>query len=339
MPKFLRLCLTTTALLSSFFFAHQVLAQGSLEQIKVFGPSLSGNLEQDDPNRDVHVYLPPNYESSNKRYPVIYFLHGYGVRAELYVSTVLNLPDAANTAMAAGADDVIIVMPDAFTRYGGSFYSNSPTIGDWETFIAEDLVSYIDANYRTIPTRESRGLSGHSMGGYGTLRIGMTHPHVFNALYSMSAGGLLNEAPTQEEVDIQLARMAEGLQIEERSFANGMQSQAAAWAPNPKNPPFYFDLPYQNGEAMPLIENKWIANSLLVTVDQNVPALKQYKAIMIDVGNEDGLEVTNTQFDAALTRLGIAHGYEVYEGDHGNRIGQRFVDEVMPFFAEHLAVD
>jgi S-formylglutathione hydrolase FrmB len=315
-----------------------LMAQGSLQQIKVHSPALAGNLEGDDPLRDVFVYLPPGYASSNKRYPVLYYLHGYAVGAEVYVNGVLRLPASVDEAMATGARDVIIVMPDAFTRYGGSMYSNSPTIGDWETFIAHDLVNHIDANYRTIASRESRGLSGHSMGGYGTMRIGMKHPEVFSALYAMSSCCLMNQAPGKEAVEAQLARMAEGLEIQPGTFNNAMQAQAAAWAPNPQNPPYYFDFPYnKEGEVQPLVQGKWTANSLLVTVDQNVPALKQYKAIMLDVGDKDGLEATNTQLVAAMQRLGIAAGYEIYDGDHGNRVGSRFIEKVLPFFEQHLA--
>lgn len=331
LPLFLFLC---AAVLSG-----QSLAQGTLEQIRVFGPSLEGNLAGDDAEREVYVYLPPGYADSGRRYPVIYFLHGYAVSAQVYVEGVLDLPASADAAMAAGAEDFIIVMPNAFNRYGGSMYSNSPTIGDWESFIARDLVSHIDANYRTIPERGGRGLSGHSMGGYGTLRIGMKHPEVFGALYAMSSCCLLNRAPEKAAVEEQLARMADGLEVQSGTFANAMQAQAAAWAPNPQNPPYYFDLPWQDGEALPLVESKWTANSLLITVDQNVPALEQYAAIMLDVGDQDGLEATNSQFDAALTRLGVEHGYEIYEGTHGNRVGQRFVDELLPFFARHLQAE
>lgn len=312
-------------------------AQGQLEQIKVAGPSLEGNLAGDPAERDVFVYLPPGYaQSGDKRYPVIYFLHGYGATAAIYSNGVLKLPGSADAAMVSGTQEAIVVLPDASSIYGGSMYSNSPTIGDWETFIAQDLVTYIDANYRTLPARESRGLSGHSMGGYGTLRIGMKHPEVFGALYAMSSCCLLNQAPGQEAVATQQQRMAEGPIAGARGFANAMQAQAAAWAPNPDNAPYFFDFPWVDGELQPLVAAKWTANSPLVFVDQYVPALQQYKAIMLDVGDKDGLEATNTQLDAALTRLGITHGYEIYDGDHGNRIGERFVSELLPFFAQHL---
>ena len=81
---------------------------------------------------------------------------------------------------------MIVVLPDSKTVHNGSMYSSSITTGDFEKFIAQDVVTYIDAHYRTIPNRESRGLVGHSMGGYGAARIGMKHSDVFGSLYIMS---------------------------------------------------------------------------------------------------------------------------------------------------------
>ncbi len=323
-----------SSFLLALLLAVPAIAQGELQQISVHSPSLEGNLNGDSADRDVYVYLPEGYADTDKRYPVVYFLHGYAVGAAVYVNNVLNLPGSVDEA---GINEFILVMPDAFNKYGGSMYSNSPVIGDWERWIANDLVTYIDSHYRTISERESRGLSGHSMGGYGTLRIGMKYPDVFGALYAMSSCCLLNNAPSQERVEAELSRMTEGFEFyQSGTFANSMQAQAAAWAPNPDNPPYFIDLPFRDGEELPLVQRKWTANSPLVFVDQYVPALQQYRGIFLDVGDEDGLEATNTLFDAALTRLGVEHGYEVYAGNHGNRVGQRFIDNVLPFFATHL---
>ena len=146
-------------------------AAGRVELIRVPGASLEGNLTGDAATRDVFVYLPPSYSSdSRRRYPVVVFLHGYAATADSYVRT-LDLPQAADRAIASGAREMIIVLPDAFTAYSGSMYSNSVTTGDWESYIADDLISHVDAHYRTLASRESRGLAGHSMGGYGTVRI------------------------------------------------------------------------------------------------------------------------------------------------------------------------
>jgi len=312
-------------------------ARGTLERITVHGSSLEGNLSGDDPNREVFVYLPPSYTSQpQRRYPVVYYLHGYGVGAQVYAN-LLRLPDAMDEAIANGAREMIVVLPDANTVYNGSMYSSSPTNGDWEGFIADDLVAYIDEHYRTIPRPASRGLAGHSMGGYGTLRIGMKRPGVFGALYAMSSCCLMNNAPSKEAVEAQIERTKNGRPTDgARGFANALLAQASAWAPNPQNPPLYFDWPYKEGERQPLVEAKWIANSPLVLVDQFVPSLKSYRAIYLDVGNADGLHASNVQLSEALTRLGVEHGFEVYDGDHGNRVAQRFRENVMTFFTEHL---
>ncbi len=167
--------------------------QGTVEHIKVHGKSLEGNLEKDSPDRDVFIYLPPDYATNTtQRYPVVYMLHGYGLTAERWMPFT-KMAEAADKNIAAGTmKGMILVNPDAYTIYNGSMYSSSVTIGDWESFIADDLVSYVDSHYRTIANRDSRGLGGHSMGGYGTIRIGMKRPDVFSSMYIMSACCLLN---------------------------------------------------------------------------------------------------------------------------------------------------
>ncbi len=339
----------------------KIAPKGSVERIKVHGASLEGNLEGDSPDRDVVVYLPPSYAKSPKlRYPVVYFLHGYSVGVEAYVK-MLNLPEMADNAIAAGAREMILVLPDAFTVYSGSMYSNSPTTGDWEGFLSRDLVSYIDSHYRTVADRDSRGLAGHSMGGYGTIRVGMKHPEVFSALYAMSSCCLMNNplqappaaegargrgnpstpAPAPAATPAPAQGNARGPTAEGRGrgaglFANVMSAQAAAWSPNPTNPPQYFDLPTKDGQAQPLVAAKWAANSPLVMVSQYVPNLKQYRAIIMDVGDKDGLNSPNVELDKELTRLGIPHTFEQYEGDHGNRVASRFQNNLLTFFSQQL---
>src|SRR6185312_8191295 len=157
-----------------------------VENIKIHGTALEGNLEGDAVDRDVIVFLPPGYASDrNRRYPVVYALHGYSIGAQQW-SQEIHVPQTLEGAFALGAQNMIVVLPDSKTVHNGSMYSSSATTGDFENFIARDVVSYIDAHYRTIPSRNSRGLVGHSMGGYGASRIGMKHPDVFGSLYIMS---------------------------------------------------------------------------------------------------------------------------------------------------------
>ena len=157
----------------------------TVEHIKIHGTALEENLEGDVVDRDVIVFLPPSYQKDKKRrYPVVYALHGYSIGAEQWPHEI-HVPQTIEGAFAKGSQEMLVVLPDSKTIYNGSMYSSSVTTGDFEKFIWHDVVSYIDAHYRTID-RNSRGLVGHSMGGYGASRIGMKHPDVFGALYIMS---------------------------------------------------------------------------------------------------------------------------------------------------------
>ncbi len=312
---------------------------GTMQHIKVHGKSLEGNLEGDATDRDVFIYLPPSYGTqANRRYPVVYFLHGYGIDAERYWN-IMKVPETADKNMAAGTvREMILVHPDAFTLYNGSMYSSSPTTGDWESFVAQDLVAYVDSHYRTVPDRMSRGLAGHSMGGYGTMRIGMKHPEVFSSLYAMSSCCLTASLNPGGRGGAQ----AEALKSpEEAKNANNrgvltLFAEAAAWSPNPKNPPFFFDFPTKDGQPQAEVVARWAANAPLAMLDQYVPNLKKMHAIGLEVGLQDGLAASNKVLDETLTRLDVPHTSETYEGDHTNKVPERFDGKLLPFFSNNL---
>jgi S-formylglutathione hydrolase FrmB len=316
-------------------------AAGAVEKITVRGRSLEGNLNGDTPDRPVFVYLPPSYRTeTSRRYPVVYLLHGYGLRAERWL-TFARIETGANQSMTGvgtgeRAREMILVNPDAFSLYDGSMYSSSVTAGDWETFIAEDLVAYIDSHYRTIPDRMSRGLTGHSMGGYGTLRLGMKRPDVFSSLYPLSACCMLERGEPSEAMAAAEALKTREAVAELRYPNKATFARAAAWSPNPNNPPFFFDLPVKNGVPQPAIQAKWLANSILAMIDQYTTSLRRHKAIQFDVGLEDGLLGVNQQLDALLTQAGIAHRFETYDGGHNNRVFERIETRVLPFFSANL---
>jgi enterochelin esterase-like enzyme len=309
---------------------------GVIERITVHGPSLEGNLEGDPADRPVVVYLPPSYAASpRRRYPVVYFLHGFTRNAE-YVVERFQLPDSINRAVAAGAGEMIVVVPDAQTLHNGSMFSSSPTTGDWESFISRDLVGFIDANYRTIATRESRGLAGHSMGGYGTLRIGMKNPEIYSSLYAMSSCCL---AP-RDVFDTDAALESVGTVEEAVALGRWERTtlaESAAWASNPDNPPFYLDLPTERGVPRPTVLGRYAANAPHLMLGSYALKLRRYDAIALDIGTEDGLIGENEEMVRLLTQFGIAHSFETYEGDHTSRIGERFEHHVLPFFSQHLA--
>jgi S-formylglutathione hydrolase len=313
--------------------------QGRVERIKVHGKSLEGNLEGDAVDREVFIYLPPSYsKDTSQRYPVVYFLHGYGLNAERYWN-IMKTPEAADKDIAVGtAREMILVHPDAFTLYNGSMYSNSPTTGDWEDFIAEDLVSYIDSHYRTIPDRMSRGLAGHSMGGYGTLRIGMKHPEVFSSLYPMSSCCLtanLNPGG-RGGAQAEALKSPQEAKSENNRGIMTLLAEAAAWSPNPAKAPFFFDLPIKEGQAQPEVVARWAANAPLAMIDQYIPNLKKMHGIGIEVGLQDGLAASNKTLDETLTRFDVTHTFETYEGNHTNKVPERFETKLLPFFSYNL---
>ena len=86
----------------------------------------------------------------------------------------------------------------------------------------------------------------------------------------------------------------------------------------------------------PLVAARWLANSPLAMVDQYVPNLKKYRAIAMECGQQDGLLASNQDLNQALTRLGVAHTFETYEGNHVNRVKERFETKLLPFFFVNL---
>lgn len=311
----------------------------TVEHIKVHGAALEGNLERDAVDRDVFVFLPPSYaKEKSRRYPVVYALHGFSIGAEQW-SHEIRVPQTIEGAFAQGANEMIVVLPDSKTIHNGSMYSSSVTTGDFEQFIAHDLVAYIDSHYRTLPTRESRGLAGHSMGGYGTTRIGMKHADVFGSLYIMSPCCLSARAGRPANPEIEKA--LEAVKTPEDSaklqfFARAQLASAAAWSPDPKNPPLYLDLPTKNGEPQPEVLAKWTANSPLAFIDQYIGNLRRYRAIAIDVGDQDGLRIDTEKLHDVLDKYGIANSFELYSGTHTSRVADRFQNHVMPFFSKNL---
>jgi enterochelin esterase-like enzyme len=313
---------------------------GTVEHIKVHSAAIEGNLQGNSADRDVLVYLPPSYgNETNRRYPVVYQLHGWLPGAEQWAG-MINFKEGTDRAIGSGsAKEMIVVVPDSLTVHGGSMYSTSVTSGDFESFVARDLVAYVDNHYRTLATRASRGLSGHSMGGYGTWRIGMKHSEQYSSIYAMSScclgpytadGGGMAEAGKITTL-AQAAAAGIGARVQ--------LTLAAAWSPNPSRPPLYFDFPIENGELKPLILTKWNANVPLAMIDQYIPNLRTFKAIGMEVGLQDGLIGVNEALSDVLTNYGIEHQYETYEGNHTNRVAERYETRVLPFFSRELVFE
>jgi len=317
---------------------------GRFEHITVYSQALEGNLLGDSPNRSVSVYLPWQYDSiPNARFSVIYLLHGYNL-TNISLINNFNLEGNFNWAFKQSwAKPMIVVIPDNYNFYRGSFYTNSIVTGDWEDFVTQDLVEYIDNNYRTSPYKESRGIAGYSMGGYGAMTLAMKHPEIYSAVYSLSAANLVIE-------DVVLGTMFDYLKLAAcatDSFqfnalpwqAQAMIAAGAAFSPNVNPHPFYGDLPVDcAGVVIDSTWQRWLEHDPYSLIDTYKNNLLQYNGrIRFDCGwNDTYLYGANCEFDTALTENNIPHDFYEYEGDHTNQIQVRIRWAVMPFFSDVL---
>ncbi len=223
--------------------------------------ALRGNRAGDPATRKVPVYLPPSYDAEPaRRYPVVFVLTGFMGRGRMLLndgpwSPALN--DRMDALIAAGrAGETILVMPDCFTRYGGSQYLNSSATGRYEDHVIEELVPWADRTFRTRAAREHRGVAGKSSGGYGALVLGMRHPDVFGAV-ACHSGDLYFDYCYRGDVPAfcTAIQRAGGVGPWLEAFERKLQKKhddftvlnvlgmAASYSPNPATPPFGVDLP------------------------------------------------------------------------------------------------
>jgi pimeloyl-ACP methyl ester carboxylesterase len=293
--------------------------------------------------RKISVYLPPGYEEGTKRYPVIYFLHGFtGTHEMRGMKEILDYAIESKRIR-----PFILVLPNQLTTYGGSFYSNSELFGNWEDFTAFDLVFYVDKNYRTIATKESRGITGHSMGGYGAIKLAMHHPDIFNTVYAISPGALtiVREYGPNSDTFKELSTIKTLDELSKTYFGSVMMAFGRSWSPNPDKAPFYSDFPFEyKGDELVVHEDvlqKWYANMPVHMIDDNLENLQKLKAIKMDWGRNAGdrFTIQCKMFSQRLENVGITHFAEEYIGTHTSGIYTkegRIPQQVLPFFDEYL---
>ena len=315
--------------------------------------ALVGNALGDSPDREVLVYLPPSYDRSrDRRYAVVYLLHGSTSKPVEWVDGTyqgFNLVHAMDSLVAAGGTEYIVVMPDTDNALGGSFYMNSGVGGRWEDVVARELVRHVDERYRTLARRESRGLVGHSSGGFGVLYLGPRHADTFGAVYAMSPcclGFFASLAPTSPR----WTRLARAMSDTVQPSPGGSDvwrgdAMSAAMVPLDARPPFrgYAGyLPFVPGSDGTLTPNErvlaiWRDRLPVERVDRDRAALGRLSAFALDVGRADSGVVAGARaYTRALTRLDVRHTFEEYDGGHIDRVRERFEHAVLPFFGRVL---
>lgn len=349
---------------------------GRLIVVTLSAPSLKDNLFGDPVERPLAIYLPPTYFTANRQYPVVYFLAGFGDQVTDFISGVygLALPLSMDSLiMRQRIREMILVVVSGRNYLGGSFYTNSPVTGNWEDFIVKEIVPYVDSHYRTLARAESRGISGHSMGGSGSLSLAMHHPGVFGAVYSLSPGVFNEDGLSHSQmfaspatVDSFLATQArlEAMPREQAGmeFGNVLEAAAkradwdyfftcaygAAFAPDPKKNAPYLEYPYRRVGAQLSrddgIWKKWEGGFGGVTekIDKYRKNLQRLKAMVIDYGTNDeyrwiplGCEYLSHQLDSA----GITHRLVSFPGGHQDKLGERMQEYMLPFLSDVLVSD
>jgi S-formylglutathione hydrolase FrmB len=336
-----------------------------LLDIKVPAPSLRGNLLGEPTELNVSIYLPPGYDTvAARRYAAVYLLHGFTATNRAWTVGSyqgMKLQTTMDALIKEGkVREMIVVVPNTFSNYGGAFYTNSAVTGNWEDYIYRDLVQYIDANYRTLAASESRGVAGHSMGGYGALILGMRHPDVFSAVYALSpcCTALVGDLSEANPAWLRVMRMKskDELKLKPESFADffdiAFVALSTSLSPNPAQAPFYADFPFKERSSQasestqPGVEKneptytRWKSQMPAYMVAEKKQNLMKLRGLFIDYGqNEEFSHIVTgaQQLSTALAQHGIPHTLEVYaKGDHGSKIRERIETRVFTFFSEKL---
>ena len=301
--------------------------------------------------RKMVVYLPAGYDGAATRYPVIYFLpNPFGsYRADFDQRDAQGLFDRAIAAGVIGK--FILVSVDMTTPLGCSWYVNSPVTGNWEDFMVQDLVPYIDANFRTLPSRDSRGIAGDFMGGYGAIRFGMKHPDVFGSVYALHPVGTGSGVQVMySRPNWELLANAKSLDdVKKDGFSQLFTAIFQAHLPDPDKPPLFIDLQaHKEGDQFVVdpkvtqrLRNNFLLESMVPQYAENLKSLRGFKFDWSRSDTNYDHVYSNQAFTHKLNEFGIAHEAEEYNGAWGGNWGEdgRVYTDVLPFFARHLVFE
>lgn len=296
-------------------------AQGTLEQVSFHSDALGQE-------RTFEIYLPAGYDPQGpRRYPVVYFLHGLGASPETYSSGLavgLDMLIAMRTI-----SPVIMVIPDGHAApYAGSFFTSSTLYGDIETYFVTDLVNYVDTHYATDASRQGRALVGHSMGGYGAMRLAFKYPERFRAAVAHS--GPLDLSRVSAMIPALLQEYDEPpyeYHAAAGFFSGALFSMAGAFSPAPPgvDPPVQLPMDSQ-GELVPAVLERWMDHNP-VGFARQLAARGIDVELFFDCGTRDelGLYDWNVSFADSLTRIGLPFEFQSYDGGHSDKIIDRLL--------------
>jgi hypothetical protein len=336
--------------------------KGETFRIKHSAPELSNNIIADVNTNEIIIYLPPSYNSDTLDYPVLYFLTGFGCD---YFKTDLMIKNYDELISENKVNEMILIVINGCNdRLRGGFYKNSLLRGNWEDYIIKNLIPYIDDNFRTIASQKSRGIAGHSMGGYGAFNLLINNPNTFGAVY-INSPGLFNRLGLHEcqmfsndniieeyfELEEDLSQLSK--QEAHQEFLKRLETMSGDLlftisygmcnSPNKnKNAP-YIDYPYKkHGESyklLPEIWKKWTSGfgSLYLKIMKYRRSFFNVDSFVIDYGSEDyykwipkGCEY----FSGILDKFAVPH--KLLKHEHGHTYYPRYKEIMFPQMSKNL---
>ena len=292
---------------------------------------LRGNPLGDPYVRDLFVYLPPGYAESGEKYPSVYCLTGFTGRGKMLLNDSAftpNLAERLDRLIAAGTiQPMIAVMPDCFTYFGGSQYINSTATGNYEDYLTEEIVAFVDESYRTIDDPASRAVMGKSSGGYGALIMGMRHADKFGLVCSTAGDAYfeycypMDFAKAFRLINGDTAVFMKQFWATERHGKDDHSAintigMAACYSANGND----FDLPFdlETGEIREDVWARWLEHDPVRLVEKSVETLKLLKLLFIDAGTSDefALDVGARILSNKLTDFGVPHIHEEFDDGH-----------------------
>jgi hypothetical protein len=312
---------------------------GELDRLVIESDALDGNPLGDPERRPLYVYRPPGVELDHPRpLPSVYVIQGYTGQVDAWFNRTpfeRNIVERLDLMFAGGdCPDAIVVFVDAWTSYGGSQFLNSSGTGNYLDYLCDDVVGFVDERYPTLTSRDHRGLTGKSSGGYGAMVVTMLRPDVFGALAS-HAGDALFEAcympgfPAAARTlrddfegswDVMFERLREADHgVFERFRPFELYGYAAAYSPDPANPGRAL-LPFDaHGRIDQDVWAHWLEKDPVRMAPRRADALRSLRRVYLDAGRSDEyhLDLGAQAFAAELDKLGVQHTLELFDGKHG----------------------
>jgi len=320
---------------------------GALDRLVVDSELLQDNPLGDPTRRPLYVYRPPGVQPGDGRsLPSVYVIQGYSGQVDMWLARTAfesTFVERLDSMFAAGeCPDAVIVLVDAWTSLGGAQFLNSSSTGRYLDHLCDEIVPFVDSRYPTLADRDHRGISGKSSGGYGAMVVPMLRPDVFGA-FASHAGDALFECCYQRDFPVIARTLRDNFDgsyevlrrrlAQEPNFdwsrygdAISMYAYACAYTPDPERPGEAL-LPFDvhTGRLRPQIWERWLALDPVRMAEPHAEALRSMRRIYLDAGRQDEffLDLGAQAFAGELSRLGISHTLELFEGKHGG-IGHRY---------------